>query len=356
MKRSIKIKIVILFLLLLFIMLISITLGAVKIPIKDTTKIIASTILDKVSSISSKINLSNIIDVSDIKESDFFIVLNIRLPRILLAGLVGAILSLVGSAYQAIFKNPMADPFVMGVSSGAAFGATVGMLLGFNVGVFGFGITSILAFIGALLTTFIVYNLARTGNKINTLSILLAGIVMSSLLSAGISLMMIFNHDDLARIVSWTMGSFNAASWKQIIVVIIPTIIGLAFLMSLSRDLNLIVMGEEEAQTLGVNVERLKKTTLILSSILAGLAVSVSGIIGFVGLIIPHLFRMIFSSDHRILLPTSLLGGASFLIVSDTLARTIMPNMEIPVGIITAIFGGPFFLFLLKKTNKNKLI
>ena len=179
---------------------------------------------------------------------------------------------------------------------------------------------------------------------------------MSSLLSAGISFMMIFNHDDLARIVSWTMGSFNAASWQQIIVVFIPTIIGLALLMSLARDLNLIVMGEEEAQTLGVNVERLKKTTLILSSILAGLAVSVSGIIGFVGLIIPHLFRMIFSPDHRILLPTSLLGGATFLIICDTLARTLMPNMEIPVGIITALFGGPFFLFLLKKTNRDNLI
>lgn len=356
MRKSMKFKIIILFLLLLFTMLISITFGAIKIPLKDTGKIILSTILDKVSSLSSKIDLSDKIDTSNIKESNFFIVLNIRLPRILLAGLVGAILSLVGSAYQAIFKNPMADPFVMGVSSGAAFGATIGILLGFNIGIFGFGVISIFAFIGALLTTFIVYNLARTGNKINTLSILLAGIVMSSLLSAGISFMMIFNHDDLARIVSWTMGSFNAASWQQIIVVFIPTIIGLIFLMSLSRDLNLIVMGEEEAQTLGVNVERLKKTTLILSSVLAGLAVSVSGIIGFVGLIIPHLFRMIFSPDHRILLPTSLLGGATFLIICDTLARSLMPNMEIPVGIITALFGGPFFLFLLKRTSKNKLI
>lgn len=346
MNKVINLKILILILLLIFSILISITFGAVKIPLTDTVKIILS-----------KIGLfSSNLDLSDIKQSNFFIVLNIRLPRILLAGLVGAVLSLVGSSYQAIFKNPMADPFVMGVSSGAAFGATIGILLGFNTGILGFGLISILAFLGALITTFIVYNLSRIGNKVNTLSILLAGIVMSSLLSAGISVMMIFNENELIKIVSWTMGSFNAASWTQIIVVFIPTIIGLIFLMSLSKELNLIVLGEEEAQTLGVNVERVKKLTLVLASILAGLAVSVSGIIGFVGLIIPHLFRMLFSPDHRILLPVSIFGGATFLIICDTLARSLMPNMEIPVGIITSLFGGPFFLYLLKKSNRDKLI
>lgn len=346
MKKVIKLKMLILILLLIFSILISITFGAVKISLMDTVKII----LSKIGLFSSNLDLSNI------KDSDFFIVLNVRLPRILLAGLVGAILSLVGSTYQAIFKNPMADPFVMGVSSGAAFGATIGLLLGFNTGIVGFGLVSILAFLGALLTTFIVYNLASIGNKINTLSILLAGIVMSSLLSAGISIMMIFNENELIKIVSWTMGSFNGASWSQIVVVFIPTIIGLIFLMSLSRELNLIVLGEEEAQTLGVNVERVKKLTLILSSVLAGLAVSVSGIIGFVGLIIPHLFRMIFSPDHRILLPVSIFGGATFLVICDTIARSLMTNMEIPVGIITSLFGGPFFLYLLKKSNRDKLI
>lgn len=346
MKKVIKLKMLILILLLIFSILISITFGAVKISLMDTVKII----LSKIGLFSSNLDLSNI------KDSDFFIVLNVRLPRILLAGLVGAILSLVGSTYQAIFKNPMADPFVMGVSSGAAFGATIGLLLGFNTGIVGFGLVSILAFLGALLTTFIVYSLSSIGNKINTLSILLAGIVMSSLLSAGISIMMIFNENELIKIVSWTMGSFNGASWSQIVVVFIPTIIGLIFLMSLSRELNLIVLGEEEAQTLGVNVERVKKLTLILSSVLAGLAVSVSGIIGFVGLIIPHLFRMIFSPDHRILLPVSILGGATFLVICDTISRSLMTNMEIPVGIITSLFGGPFFLYLLKKSNRDKLI
>lgn len=346
MKKMYKTKATVLLIFLILSIIISITLGAVKIPVIDTVKII----LSRIGFLSSKI------DVTGIKESNIFIVLNIRLPRILLAGLVGAILSLVGTSYQAIFKNPMADPFVMGVSSGAAFGATIGIVLGLNKGVFGFGFTSVLAFIGALITTVIVYNLARTGNKISTTSILLAGIVMSSLLSAGISLMMIFNHNELESIVSWTMGSFNGASWKQIYVIIIPTILGLVFLSSLAREMNAIVMGEEDAQNIGVNVELVKKLILITASLLAACAVSVSGIIGFVGLIVPHLFRLLFSSDHRVLLPVSVIGGAAFLIICDTLARTVVPSMEIPVGIITSVFGGPFFLYLLKKVKANKLI
>lgn len=346
MKKSYKTKATILFILLILTIITSITLGAVRIPINDTIKII----LSKFSFLSSKI------DITGIKESNIFIVSDIRLPRILLAGLVGAILSLVGTSYQAIFKNPMADPFVMGVSSGAAFGATLGIVSGLNQGVMGFGLTSILAFIGALITTVIVYNLARTGNKISTTSILLAGIVMSSLLSSGVSLLMIFNHDELGSIVSWTMGSFNGASWNQIYVIIIPTIIGLLLLTSLAREMNAIVMGEEDAQNIGVNVERVKKLILIAASLLAACAVSVSGVIGFAGLIVPHLFRLLFGSNHKVLLPISVLGGALFLIICDTLARSILPSIEIPVGIITSVFGGPFFLYLLKNTKNKKLI
>ncbi len=345
-RKMYRTKIFILLLLLLFFILFSITLGDVKIPFTDTVKII----LNKFGFLSSKI------DMGGIKKSNIFIVLNIRLPRILLACLVGSMLSLVGTSYQAIFKNPMADPFVMGVSSGAAFGATIGILLHFNKGIIGFGLTSILAFGGALLTTFIVYNLARVGSKISTTSILLAGIVMSSLLSSGISLMMIFNHDELAKIISWTLGSFNGANWTQIVVILIPAVVGTLFLTTFARELNAIVMGEEQAQNLGVNVERTKKVILITASFLAACAVSVSGIIGFVGLIVPHLFRLILGSDHRILLPVSVVGGAIFLVICDTLARTILNGIEIPVGIITSICGGPFFLYLLKRNGRKKLI
>ena len=188
-------------------------------------------------------------------------------------------------------------------------------------GLLGFGATSILAFAGALITTFVVYNLARIGNKISTTSILLAGIVMNAILSSGISIMMIFNHDELARIVNWTMGSFNSASWEQIGVIIIPIALGLVFLISLSREMNAIVLGEEDVQNIGVNVERVKKVILITASLLAACVVSVSGIIGFVGIIVPHLFRIIFGSDHKVILPVSAIGGGIFLLVSDTLAR-----------------------------------
>lgn len=346
MKKNNRIKILVLLIALILLILISITLGSVKIPLGDTAKIV----IEKLKSLRSEI------EISGIKDSKIFIVLNIRLPRVLLSTIVGSVLAIVGTSYQAIFKNPMADPYVMGVSSGAAFGATLGILLKLNVGILGFGITSILAFIGALVTTIIVYSLARTGNKISTTSILLAGIVMSSILSSGISIMMILNHDELARIISWTMGSFNGASWEQIGIIIIPVILGIVFLLSLSREMNAIVLGEEDAQNIGVEVERVKKLILIIASLLSACVVSVSGIIGFVGIIVPHLFRLIFGADHRMILPVSAIGGGIFLLLSDTLARTIVPGVEIPVGVITSLFGGPFFLYLLKKSKRKKLI
>jgi len=339
-------KIILLLITLFVCMIIAITLGAVRIPVGETINIIGS----RIGILSSKIDLSNI------KESNIFIVLNIRLPRIILATLVGAILASVGASYQAIFKNPMADPFVMGVSSGAAFGATISIVLGLNQGMWGFGFTSITAFIGALSTTAIVYNLARIGHKISTTSILLAGIVMSSLLSSGISIMMIFNQDELANIVSWTMGSFNGANWNQITIIILPVFIGLIFLSSLSREMNAIVMGEEDAQNMGVNVELIKKLILVVASLLSALAVSVSGIIGFAGIIVPHLFRIIFGSDHKVLLPVSAIGGGIFLLVCDTLARTVIPGRELPVGVITSVIGGPFFLYLLKKSRSKTMM
>lgn len=345
-KKSYHFYILLLIILLFTLILVSTALGTIRIPVIDVAKIIGSKL---------KIIGDNI-DISHVKKSHIFIVLNVRLPRIILASLVGAMLALVGASYQAIFKNPMADPYIIGSSSGAAFGATLGIVLGIQTSILGFGIISLLAFVGALITTVIVYNLARIGNKISTTSILLAGIVMSSLLSSIVSLMMIFNHDELANIITWTMGSFNGANWTQIIVILIPTIIGTIFLTSLSREMNAISIGENNAQNLGVNVELIKKSILIISSFLAACAVSVSGIIGFVGLIIPHLFRLVFGSDHRILLPVSVIGGAIFLLICDTLARTVLNGVEIPVGIITSLFGGPFFLYLLKTSKKNKLI
>lgn len=313
--------------------------GSVSIKVKDVAKVIISHIFHKPDMIAG------------MDEADIFIVWNIRLPRILLSCLVGAMLTLVGTGYQAVFKNPMADPYVMGTSSGAAFGATVATIFGATQFAFGFGLVSISAFVMALFTTFIVYQLAKVGSQISTTSILLAGIVMSSFLSAIISLLMILNQNSIVNVFTWTLGSFSGSKWETIQIFFIPMIAGMLALIFQSRELNAMVMGEEHAHSLGVDVERVKKRVLILSSLLAALGVSVSGIIGFVGLIVPHLFRMIVGPDHKILMPVSMLGGAIFMLICDTIARSIMPGMELPVGVITAVFGGPFFLFILRRSK-----
>lgn len=330
------IKIIILVSVLILFAMYAVTQGSVKIPVSNVLKIIFSS------------------DSADeIKASHVFIVNNVRLPRIIVAVLVGGLLSIIGAAFQAIFKNPMADPYVMGVSAGASFGATLGIIFGIGVNLLGMGMISVMAFAGAMVTMLIVYSLARVGGKVSTTGILLAGIVMNALLSSIVSFIMIMHHDEIDKVIIWTMGSFNAASWEHVKLIVIPTIIGVGYLMSLSRELNTLMLSEDDAKNIGVNVEKIKKTVLVVSSFLAAFSVSVSGIIGFVGLIVPHFFRMIFGSDHRILLPVSFIGGGLFMLACDTLARSIIPNMEIPVGIITSIIGGPFFLILLQKYKKR---
>jgi len=335
-RKSNLIKIVLLIIALIGFALFSVTQGSVKIPISNVVSIIFS---------------SDTIET--IKPAHTFIVENVRLPRILLSASVGGMLAVIGTVFQALFKNPMADPYVMGVSSGAAFGATLGIVFGLGVSFTGLSLVSMMAFVGAMITMLVVYTLASVGGKISTTGILLAGIVVNALLSSLISFIMIIYHNEIDRIVTWTMGSFNAASWDHLKLIVLPMIIGVAYMISLSRELNTLNLSEEDAKNMGVNVERVKKTALVIASMLAAFSVSVSGIIGFVGLIVPHFFRMIFGSDHRILLPVSFIGGALFMLICDTLARSVLPNMEIPVGIITSIIGGPFFLMLLQKHKKK---
>ncbi|MDO4800059.1 MAG: iron ABC transporter permease [Bacillota bacterium] len=310
-----------------------------------------------------------------IKDSHIFIVRHVRVPRILVAIAVGGLLSLIGAVFQAIFRNPMADPFVMGVSSGAAFGATIGIVFGMRLfawlgGMFagigmtfaggtgnliGMSLVSILAFLGAIGSIFIVYTLASHRGRVSPTAILLAGIVLSAVLSAFISLMMILNEEDAVRIVRWTMGSFNGANWDQVFLIALPLLIGGGYLITLSRELNAMSLSENEARGMGVDVERVKRNSLLLSSFLAAVTVSVSGIIGFVGLIVPHFFRMLVGSNHRILLPVSFLGGALFLLACDTIARSFVFGMEIPVGIVTSVVGGPFFMVLLQRYKRRAL-
>jgi len=276
------------------------------------------------------------------------IIWEIRIPRILLAALVGCGLAVAGTAMQAVFRNPMADPFIIGVSTGAAVGAALAGLIGF-VAVLGISARPLLAFLTALLTVFIVYRLGSSRGRIYVDTLLLSGIAMSAFLGAIVSFMIYFAGQQYHQLIYWLLGSLALATWSKILLMA-PAMFAGAFIVFLFwRNLNALLLGEETAHNLGADPERLKKIMLYLTALMTALAVAFTGIIGFVGLIIPHIMRLIVGPDHRILVPAAALGGATFLIWADAISRTIIAPTELPVGIITAICGGPFFLFLLRQ-------
>lgn len=297
--------------------------------------------------------VGSLIPTNDIEPAQMIIVLNLRLPRIILAALVGAGLSVVGAALQGMFKNPMADPYVLGISSGASLGATIAIVAGLEYTFLGVGITTVFAFIGSISTIICVYTLARVGNRVPGTTLLLSGIAFSFMLSSLVSIIMIFNRNQVERIIFWVMGSVSSASWNQIALLFPVVSIGVAVIIVFSRDLNIMSTGEETANSLGVEVERVKKCLVLVCSILVAACVSVSGVIGFVGLIIPHTVRLIVGSDHRGVLPFSVIEGAVFMVVCDTIARNAVPPIEIPVGAITSIIGAPYFICLLYKNKKK---
>lgn len=280
------------------------------------------------------------------------IIWSLRVPRIILAALVGGALGVVGGVLQGFFKNPMADPYVMGVSSGAALGATVAIVTG-AAGFLGIIEIPVLSFIGALITTWIVYSLAKVGKKVMPTTLLLAGVALSAFLSAIMSIIMVFNADDIGKIYLWLMGSLANKNWGHIQLAAPFIIIGVIVLFTLAKEMNALVFGDSTAQHLGINMGKLQIILLIATSLTTAGAVGACGSIGFVGLIVPHVVRILAGPDHRILLPLSFLAGGSFLVISDTIARTFLGSQEIPVGVITALFGGPFFIYLLKKKKEN---
>jgi iron complex transport system permease protein len=249
---------------------------------------------------------------------------------------------------QGLFKNPMADPYVIGISSGAALGATLAVVMGVQ-GIFS---VPILAFMGAISSAFLVYNIARVDGQIRMETLLLSGIAVAIFFSALASFFMYVAGENLHQIVFWLMGGLWARGWDHVGVSFAPILIGILGIYVFARDLNVMQLGEESALHLGIEIEQVKKVLLALSSLIAGIAVSVSGIIGFVGLIIPHMVRIVVGPDHRILIPASALVGAIFLISADSIARTIISPAELPVGIITAFFGAPFFIYLLRRKKR----
>lgn len=293
------------------------------------------------------------IDITNIKKSHEIIIWSIRLPRILLGVLVGTSLSIAGAAFQGMFQNPMADPYVIGISSGAALGATIAIALKINIEFLNIPSISIFAFIGALVAVFIVYNIAKVANKIPITTLLLSGVAVGQLLTAIMSMIMVLYSDDISKIIYWTMGGLAGKGWDPLIGIAPPTVLSIILINFFARDLNIMLTGEESAQSLGVDVEKTKLYILILGTFMTSMVVSISGIIGFVGLIIPHVVRIVIGPDNRILLPVSGLVGGIFIILADTIARTIISPIEIPVGIITALFGGPFFIYLLKTSKRD---
>lgn len=332
------------FLVVLAILIIaSVAFGVANITIADSYKIIISKIPV----------INNLVSTKDIKDSYIQIILQIRLPRIILGAIVGMALAVVGAVYQGIFKNPMADPYVLGVSSGSALGAAIAIVIGFNATILSMSGTALLAFVFAMITTFLVYNIAKVGGRAPTVNLLLAGVAMSFFLSSIISILMIIDRNQIDKIVFWTMGSLSSASWKEVKFLVAVSLPLTILIMFFARDINVILVDEESAKTMGVDSEKVKKIMLGVCSLIVASCVSVSGIIGFIGLIIPHAVRMFTGSDNRKLIPFSAVCGAAFMIISDTLARTLMSPTEIPVGAITSMFGAPYFIYLLYKNKKK---
>lgn len=275
------------------------------------------------------------------------IVREIRLPRILLAALVGAALAVSGTALQALLRNPLADPYVLGISSGAALGDIGALWIGGRVA----AASPFAAFAGALLTMAWVYALGRRGGRLASTSLLLAGVITASFLSASILFVLtLLSTRDVRGAAFWLMGDLSVVTGVQLRALVPAIVLGTGAVYWFAKDLNVLLLGEEEAAHLGVNVGRVETAVYILASLLTGLAVSVSGAIGYLGLLVPHLGRMLVGNDHRTLLPTAALGGAIVLVLSDTLARTVIAPAELPVGAVTAVAGAPVFIYLLRRT------
>jgi len=254
---------------------------------------------------------------------------------------------------QALFKNPMADPYVLGISSGAALGAAIAIVLNIASTAMHLSVITLFAFLGAVGTTVLVYSIAQVRGKVLTVNLLLAGCAVSFFMSAMISIIMVFNQEEVNKIVFWMMGSFNASSWNNILLIAPIVFIGAIIIYIFYRDFNLMLTGEDNARSLGVDTERVKKLAIIVASMIMAVCVSFSGIIGFVGFIVPHMVRIIFGPNNKTLIPFSALVGAMFLLLADTISRTIASPAELPVGAVTALIGSPYFIYLLIKMKKR---
>ena len=341
MKRHLNILTLIL---IVFIsIIISSSIGAVNVPFNKTINIFLSYIFKGIKT-----------NYSEVQRN---IIIGIRLPRVLLGMVVGASLSTSGLVFQALLKNPLADPYTLGISAGASFGAGIAIFLSYAIGSAMRSLLPVFAFLGGVTTIFLVYFLARVKGRVQVLTIILAGVVVSYIFSSGVVLIMSLLGDKSHEIIFWLMGSL--AGYHSHLILISTIIVSLTLLiLFFYRDLDLMSLGDDQAKSLGVNVDVVRIALFSITSLITSMSVSLTGTIGFVGLIVPHSMRLIFGPKHKILIPSSILVGASFLPISDCIARTVPSlvfhtGMEIPVGVITSLFGAPFFIFLLIRGKKR---
>lgn len=346
-KKTGAILIVMIFL-LLGIMILSSCIGAVRISVPELLSILAKT--------------TGISDAANFKSQQAAVLLNIRLPRVMLGVLIGAGLGISGAGIQGLFRNPLAEPGLIGISSGATLFAVLMIVMEVSVftrlsGLIGFYALSIAAFIGAGITTMIVYRLSHRNGKTDITTLLLSGIAINALTAAFTGLLTYMATDEQLRTITfWSLGSLGGASWETVTgimpFILIP-VIGLPFL---AKSLNALALGDAQALHMGVDVVMVKRVIIVLATIAVGASVAVAGTIGFIGLVIPHILRMTFSADHRLVIPGSAILGAALLTVADLVARTIVAPAELPIGILTALIGTPVFLYIIiTERNKNKL-
>lgn len=326
------------FILFILSIVMSTSLGGVTIPFSETINVF----LSKIPLLSTEIHTTY-----------ERILLYIRLPRVLVACIVGASLAVCGVVMQSLFRNPMADPGIIGISSGGAFGGVIAIYFGLsNISAL---FVPLFGFIGAFITLLVVYLISTSSGKTSMLTLLLTGVAISSFISACSSLIITYaNYGQLQQILYWLMGDLNGRDWDHVQLLIIPFIVCSLLFFGYRQQLDILLLGEEEAKNLGIHVQRTRNLLLVTASLLTGVCVSLTGAIGFVGLIVPHMIRLIIGPTHRYLIPASIVGGALFLMLADLLARLVIRPAEIQIGIVTAFFGAPFFIYLILRQKRTE--
>ena len=319
---------------------VAISLGPVQIPIQHVVSVLVAPVG---------------LDLADHTRTEQLVIEQLRLPRVVVASLVGAALGVAGTTMQSLFRNPMADPGIIGVSAGGAAGAVLSIAFGLNRA-FGLALP-LFSFLGAMGAALFVYGISAVGGRVSMATLLLAGVAVAAFLSAVVSAVVVLVPENAAlrEILFWLAGGLDSRSWEHVRVSAPFILFGILIISLFARDLNLLMLGDDDARSLGVRVELVRPVLIVAATMATGVAVAVSGIIGFVGLVVPHMLRIVLGPDNRVLVPASALGGATFLLVADTVARTAVHPAELRVGIVTAFVGAPFFLFLLVR-NKRRVV